>query len=130
MQRYVFSLVIGIAIWATVGVLHAQQCPLTDVRAAVDQACPCASARNHGQHMKCVRARINKLRASGCSVSAVMRCAEMSTCGRPQNRVVCCTRMGRAQVLSATQCERRGGTVIGNAVSICDATCQTPPPQP
>ncbi len=129
MQRYVLSFVIGIAMCAAAGAVHAQQCAVTDVRAAVDQACPCASARNHGQHMKCVRTQLNKLRASGCAVGAAMRCAEMSTCGRPQNQVVCCTRRGHAQLLSVAQCRSRGGTAIANAVNICDATCPTPPPK-
>jgi len=130
MRRYVLSVVAGIAMCAAAGTLHAQQCAVPDVRAAVDQACPCASAHNHGLYMKCVRAQLNKLRASGCAVSAAMRCAEMSTCGRPKNRILCCTSKGKPQVLSTAQCASRGGTAIANAVSICDATCPIPPPQP
>ncbi len=103
--------------------LSAQQCPVTDVRAALAQACPCASARSHGQLINCVQAAAKDLRANGCDVETAVRCTETSTCGRPGTSVVCCNRKGHAQILPAAQCSSRGGRVATGATSVCDAGC-------
>ena len=66
-------------------------CP-ADVDAAVAAQCPCDSQRNHGQYVGCVARYGNTLRKAGCRMGTALRmirCAALSTCGRP-GAVVCC----------------------------------------
>ena len=66
-------------------------CP-DDVAAAVAAQCPCESQRNHGQYVSCVAHYGNTLRKAGCRMESALRmvrCAALSTCGRPA-AVVCC----------------------------------------
>jgi len=66
-------------------------CP-ADVAAAIATQCPCSSAGNHGQYVKCVVHFRNALRKSGCLTAAerqtIARCAARSTCGK--DKVLCC----------------------------------------
>ena len=66
-------------------------CP-ADVGAAIATQCPCSSASNHGQYVKCVVHFRNVLRKSGCLTATdrqtIARCAARSTCGK--DTVLCC----------------------------------------
>ncbi len=128
MRRYLIVVATAVAFGLAASASVAQQCPVTDVRAALAQACPCASAGNPGQFAKCVRSTLKDLHAKGCDVSAAMRCAKMSTCGRPHSPVVCCNRKGHAQILPAAKCSARGGKVATGVTSVCDAVCTTATP--
>ncbi len=75
MRRYLMVMAMAAAFCLAAGTSLAQQCPVTDVRAALAQACPCASAGNPGQFAKCVRSTLKDLHAKGCDVSVAMRCA-------------------------------------------------------
>src|SRR5687768_12544247 len=68
---------------------------VADARAQAETDCPCATAVNHGQYVKCV-GQVAKARSEtdppllprNCK-GAVRRCAAMSTCGKP-DAVRCC----------------------------------------
>lgn len=107
-------------------------------RAAADAACPCASATNHGQYVKCVAGVAKAAAASGslpkeCK-GAVVKCAARSTCGKP-GFVTCCqtktTPKGTVTKCStknsATACKApKGGTAcVGLHPSCCDACTST-----
>jgi len=126
MQRYILSVVIGGSLILAAAPARAQTCPVADVQAAIDQACPCGGFRNHGQYMKCVRKQVGQLAQAGCDVSERIRCAASSVCGRPHSPVVCCNRRGRAKVFTAEKCLAGQGTVMTGLVRPCDAVCPTP----
>ena len=118
---------------------------------ALDQACPCDSATNHGSYVRCVARTCKQLVAAGtiprrCK-GRVVSCAARSTCGKPgavtcempestcepsgtcaNDPTVTCT-AGRdcgtrcRVVSSASDCETAGGTV--GTVTSCCATCTT-----
>jgi len=70
-------------------------CP-ADVDAAVAQHCPCDGPMSHGQYVSCVAHYGNALRKAGCRAGTairMIRCAALSTCGKP-GAVVCCTTSG------------------------------------
>jgi hypothetical protein len=127
MHRFVTAIVI-LAGMCMAGAAQAQTptCPVSDVRAAVSQACSCGAFPNHGQYMKCVREQKRTLRKQGCDTSGVVRCAARSICGKPKSPIVCCKKNGRPTVTSATKCTAREGTVMNGVNSPCDAAC--PPP--
>ncbi|HLK12527.1 MAG TPA: hypothetical protein VKW76_14215 [Candidatus Binatia bacterium] len=56
------------------------------VQAAVNQNCPCSTARNHGQYVSCVAHQVNALARSGAVPTdckgKVTRCAAKSVCGK------------------------------------------------
>lgn len=56
------------------------------VQAAIDQACPCDQASNHGRHVSCVAHVVKRLSRDGTIPTnckgKVMRCAARSTCGK------------------------------------------------
>jgi len=57
------------------------------VQAAVNTACPCDQATNHGQHVSCVAHVVKDLSRQGLVPTnckgKVKRCASRSTCGKP-----------------------------------------------
>ena len=73
-------------------IVPAGVCP-TDVGAALAACCDCSTARNHGQHVRCVAHAVNTLRKAGCldreARRSLKRCAARSTCGKP-GFVTCC----------------------------------------
>ena len=103
-------------------------CP-SDIRAAVAQACPCDTAKNHGYHMTCIRNQLKQLKKDGCEQKQLQRaakCANTSRCGKAHKPVVCCPKRGRAKLTSAENCTARGGRVMSGASSLCDAGCGVP----
>ena len=132
MRRHVMAVLVGAVITLAAVATWAQApaaCLADGLRAAVAQACPCGSARNHGQFMKCVRKQMNEMRKSGCDVKTttqVTRCAAQSICGKPKTPVVCCNRHGHPKLTSADKCTAKGGTVMPGVTSLCDAVCPTP----
>ena len=131
MQR---SLIL-VLVWTMLGVaastVRAASTPATcpgDVSANVRQACPCGSFKNHGQFMKCVQKQTLALRKGGCAVAELAkqtRCWAASICGKPHNLVVCCNKRGHAKLLSTDKCTSKGGTVLANTTTLCDAACPT-----
>src|SRR5262245_28958686 len=88
-------------------------------RALAEAECGCATAKNHGQYVRCVAGVANDLAESGdlpnnCK-GEVVRCAAHSTCGKPHNSVTCCRVDSRGKVKcsiksSAAKCKPpRGG---------------------
>src|SRR5215813_4132000 len=67
-------------------------CP-ADVAAAIETQCPCSSASNHGQYVRCVVHFRNALRRSKCLTGAerhtIASCAARSTCGKNSDFVTC-----------------------------------------
>jgi hypothetical protein len=55
-------------------------------QAAIDAACPCATATNHGRHVSCVAHVVKQLSKNGTVPTncrgKIMRCAAKSTCGK------------------------------------------------
>ena len=80
-------------VWATDGRRpESRSCP-DDLEAAVAEHCPCDGQVNHGQYVSCVVRYGNALRKAGCRAGTtvrMIRCAALSSCGRP-GAVVCCT---------------------------------------
>jgi hypothetical protein len=127
MQRIVTAIVLIAGICMAVAArAQTPTCPVSDVRAAVSQACSCTAFPNHGQFMKCVRGQTRTLRKQGCDTSGVVNCAARSICGKPRSPIVCCKKNGRATVTSGPKCTAREGTVMTGINSPCDAGCPTP----
>jgi hypothetical protein len=97
-----------------------------DVQATIDAACPCDTATNHGEHVRCVRAQAKSLVSKQCR-GKVVRCAAKSTCGK--EGAVACERTGRNGRTkckisrTAERCEARGGTIL--AAPNCCEPCAT-----
>jgi hypothetical protein len=101
-------------------------CP-ADVTAALEAACPCDTAVNHGQHVRCIAHFRNLLRRSGCMTDearSLMRCAARSTCGRPSAVVCCKPRKMRAVIAEESRCTAIGGIVMG-AGSACQSCVES-----
>ena len=125
-------------------------CP-TDVAAALATQCPCSSATNHGQYLRCVVHFRNVLRKSKCLTGTerhtMASCAARSTCGKKADFVTCsecqpgtctngfCDDGTTACTSSATcppvvtRCSIKSSAalcagVVGSG-SCCDATCTT-----
>ncbi len=103
-------------------------------RAAAETACPCATATNHGQYVKCVAGVAKAAVAAGtlpktCK-GAVVKCAARSTCGKA-GFVTCCRTKGTVTKCStkssAAACKApKGGTAcVGVHPSCCDACTAT-----
>jgi len=103
-------------------------------RAQADVDCPCGTASNHGQYVKCV-GQVAKTRAEAgllpksCK-GAVKKCAAKSTCGKA-GFVTCC----RTSASGVTKCKTKpgaakctppvgGSACVGIFSSCCDA-CTT-----
>ncbi len=102
-------------------------CP-ADVAVAMEAACPCDTAANHGEYVRCVARFRNTLRRSGClteETRGILRCAARSTCGRPP-AVICC-RPSKIRGLIARdelRCTAMGGVSEGTG-SACGACIET-----
>jgi hypothetical protein len=113
-------------------------------RAQVEAQCPCASATNHGDYVKCAKGVVNAAVANDTLPTQckgeVRRCAAKSTCGRP-GAVTCC----RTNAKGVTKCTikkdaakcrapRNGSACIGLMSSCCGAClasgCAVPSPTP
>jgi len=103
-------------------------------RNKAEMQCPCASATNHGQYVRCVagvaKGEVAALRLPRNCKSSVIRCAARSTCGKP-GFVTCC----RTDSAGKTHCSiRRDATrcrlpaTIGTKPSCCDACGPNPCP--
>jgi hypothetical protein len=100
---------------------------IANARAQVTANCPCATATNHGQYVKCAgeQARMNLVNQS-CR-GAVVKCAAKSTCGKP-NFVACCrTKNGVTKCStksSASHCTApMGGSACASTKSSCCDAC-------
>jgi hypothetical protein len=90
----------------------------TCVAAAIDAACPCGTASNHGQHQSCVVHLRNTLRKEGCPSDGVAPCAARSTCGKP-SAVLCC------RVTSTGSCTIPAGSTSGTCSNNAAMACST-----
>jgi len=120
MQRSAIVLIIAVTFGVAVRPAGGAPCPVADVRAAVDQACPCAGSRSHGQYLRCVRKEIATLRKQGCDVNKTMRCATASICGKPHNPILCRKANGHVRMTSAAKCTAKGGNVLTGVTTPCD----------
>jgi hypothetical protein len=103
-------------------------------RAAAEATCPCASATNHGQYVKCVagvaKAAVAAQTLPANCKGAVVKCAARSTCGKA-GFVTCCRTKGTVTKCStksgAAACKApKGGTAcVGVHPSCCDACTTT-----
>lgn len=100
-------------------------------RADVASNCPCASAANHGAHVKCAAGRANFLASDdggnalpkNCK-GVIKRCAAKSTCGKPGAVRCCTTKNGVTKckiTKDATKCTQKGGTASGTGSCCSDA---------
>jgi hypothetical protein len=129
---------IGLAVAMVSGARSAVRAECTDaaasaaVRAEIEAACPCAAATDHRSYVRCAKTVVGaavaqQMLPSGCA-SAVRRCVNRSTCGRPAGWVTCCrtTVTGRtvcAVKSSAAKCRapRGGASCSTGFASCCDA---------
>ena len=123
------------------------------VRTQIATSCPCTSATNHGQYVKCVNLQVRQAIANGLPKNchgAVTRCAARSTCGKPgfvtccfakpgtctsglcRDGVTVCTTAANCPVVtkchtksSADACSTAGGSP--GSGSCCDAMCSASP---
>jgi hypothetical protein len=98
-------------------------------RAQAEIDCPCATATNHGQYVKCV-AQVAKERSKAdpsllpknCK-GVVKKCAAKSTCGKP-DAVHCCVTKGNKTkcklAKDVAKCTAKSGVSTGPG-SCCDA---------
>ena len=137
-RAWVFAIVLFVPWIADVRPAAANGCDdpaaVAATRARAEANCPCATATNHGQYVRCVRriAREDVERDTDplpkeCKRD-VTECAAHSTCGKPGFVTCCVNRPGSSVVASrcrisssATQCQATGGT-SGGPGSCCD-TC-------
>jgi hypothetical protein len=97
-------------------------------RAQAETDCPCATAVNHGQYVKCV-GQVAKARADAnllpknCK-GAVRTCAARSTCGKP-TAVRCCKTKNNVTRCSIkkdeAKCSAQGG--VSNGIGSCCDEC-------
>lgn len=110
-------------------------------RAEIAAECSCATAVKHSDYTRCARGVASSAVAAGAlspsCQSSIMRCANRSTCGRP-DAVTCCVtnRSGKTTCSvkrSAAQCRAPAGghACAGSFSSCCDACgpsgCLAPP---
>jgi len=88
----------------------------TCVAAAIDAACPCSGASNHGQHQSCAVHLRNALRKEGCPTEGIAPCSARSTCGKA-NAVLCC------KVSSTGTCTIPAGSTTGTCTNNTAVTC-------
>jgi hypothetical protein len=95
-------------------------------------ACPCETASNHGQYVRCVVAWTKQALADGTLPRACKKSlrkgAARSTCGKPHVFVTCC-RGGdggatSCSIKTASVCTRLGGTL--GVTSSCLDACLAP----
>ena len=100
---------------ATAGQTHEKLVCPDDLAAAYSTQCPCDTASNHGQYVRCIVHYTNALRTAGCrtpGLRAVVGCAWRSTCGRP-DAVVCCLPEHAGIAPDAGTCAAAGGVAAG-----------------
>ena len=94
------------------------------VESAVDESCPCETATNHGNYVKCVVRTLGPLAAQAAvphsCVGRIIRCAARSTCGKP-GAVTCQTPQGTCDPASGT-CTN-DPSVSCSADSDCGTAC-------
>ena len=101
-------------------------------RAAIESACPCAAASDHGAYVRCARGVVSTAVGTGdlprSCAGSVKKCVSKSTCGRP-GYVTCC----RTSASGKTKCRVKrpekctapvGGSCTTGFSSCCDA-CTT-----
>jgi hypothetical protein len=120
-----------LAAHAACGDVGGDELAVAGTRAAVESACPCASATRHGEYVRCAADVVNgEIAASALRVEwarAVRRCVRASTCGRP-GAVTCCrtrasgeTRCAVRRDASGCTAPRGGQACVGAFTSCCDA---------
>ena len=124
--RSVLGGCVALALLLTTGQVGFAACTdpgaVTATRAQADGSCPCASASDHGQYVKCVAAVANAAAAAGTLPTsckgAVKKCAAKSTCGKPGFKTCCLTTCKLTK--DEPTCLAKGGSV-GACPSCCDA---------
>jgi cysteine-rich repeat protein len=107
-MRLVISLA---AVVLGVGTAAAAPCPsidLTALRAAVEDACPCAEAASAGAYKKCVKDKLKADGVKGSCKKAMQQTAAKSVCGK-SGFVVCCQAGKKGKVVKTAKCKK--GTV-------------------
>ncbi len=97
---------------------------LAAVQSAVADACDCATAKNHGQYVRCAGQTVKGM-ASGGSLpkacrGAMMRVFAKSSCGKA-DAVTCCMADRPCHVKKASVCERLGG--VAGSTPFCADAC-------
>jgi hypothetical protein len=113
-------------------------------RAQVATDCPCGSAANHGEHVRCAAQVANALADADALPKSckgeVVKCAAKTTCGKP-GFVTCCRTNSKGQTKCSTKKDAskckppKGGSVCVGATSSCCDACAggcgpTPTPGP
>ena len=119
---YLVSLTLGLALTA-LPAAAAQDCQAKRcaARSAIDAACPCDKATDHGSYVSCVsqaaREAAGREANTAICVGEMVRCAAQSTCGKPG--AVTCQKGPRCRIVnSAQRCTDSGGRV-GSTKSCC-----------
>src|SRR5579862_2475950 len=132
------------AAFARCGALPGDSMAVADIRARAEMQCDCSTAFSHSVYVRCVRAvattAVERGELTPSCRSAVVKCANKSTCGRP-GAVVCrrTTSRGASRCSikkSATRCHgstAASACVVTGVASCCDAdsctaTTTTEPP--
>jgi len=116
------SLTLGLALAAVpAGAAEDCQAKRCATRAAVEAACPCDKATDHGAYVSCVaqaaREAVGRESSAAVCVGEIVRCAAQSTCGK--SGAVTCQKGPRCRIVnSAERCQNSGGRV-GTAKSCC-----------
>jgi len=92
-------------------------------QAAIDTACPCDSASNHGKYVSCVAKTAKALISKKCK-GQVVRCAAQSTCGKSGFTTCQFTSENKCKILKDKICTKKGGTASGPG-SCCPGCQQT-----
>jgi hypothetical protein len=116
------SITLGLAL-AALPAAAAQDCQAKRcaARAAIEAACPCDKATDHGAYVSCVaqtaRQVVGREAGAAMCVGEVVRCAAQSTCGK--SGAVTCQKGPRCRIVnSAERCTDSGGRV-GTSKSCC-----------
>jgi hypothetical protein len=116
------SLTLGLALAAVpAGAAEDCQAKRCAAKAAIEAACPCSTATDHGAYVSCVaqaaRQAVGSEASGGVCVGEIVRCAAQSTCGK--SGAVTCQKGPRCRIVnSAERCQNSGGRV-GTAKSCC-----------
>ena len=116
------SVTLGLALAAApAGAAEDCQARRCAAKAAIETACPCDKASDHGAYVSCVaqaaRQSAGREANAGVCVGEIVRCAAQSTCGK--SGAVTCQKGPRCRIVnSAERCENSGGRV-GTAKSCC-----------
>src|SRR5690606_30718250 len=135
-------LVLGssVAAWGACDPDGADAADIAAARAAIEAACDCEGAPNHGAYVRCARNAARAALSNKRCLGRVVQCASRSTCGRP-GAVACCrtnakgrTRASIKRNASLCRAPRNGSACVSSATSLCDACgegdCNAPTPVP